>query len=210
MTRQTDSFAAMISMATAMIVFAAILPIFLEMLSALSSNLAGAHAFESLITATQHFISVFVGLLKFAAGVGVGLLWLVILNGLYNGYRSSPYSLTDIGVQGRALLVEAIDLGDDDAECLTCGRDDGHGVRRGHVEELVLFGLPILTTGDSQTFDCIDCTDREGLRALDEEHDEDVLDLALDQSDDESDENAETDVATEMHPFATDEDGDDR
>jgi len=176
-----------------------------------------APLFEGIATALSQTLDGLVTVASFLAEVAGAAIAAYAAVKLVQTAIESPYSPKSVGVHGRALPVEAIDLDDhDDAECLTCGRDDGHGVRRGHVEEFVVFGLPIWTTERSETHDCIDCTDREGLRALDEKHDEDVLDLALggstdeDDSNEESDEDPEKDAATEMHPFATDEDGDDR
>lgn len=145
---------------------------------------------------------------------------------LYWGYKllqtavSSPYSTLDVGVHGRALPVEAIDLDDhDDAECLTCGREEGLGVRRGYVNEHVIFGLPVLEKNRKETYDCVAHTDRKGLDALDQD-DRDALDLALEDSNDQDkDENTDneadaTDFRTETgqltkKPLATDEeDGD--
>jgi len=141
---------------------------------------------EALTTALSQALSTVVAVLSFLGQV-VGLALIIfggytILKTLLQTAVSSPYSVRDVGVHGRALPVEAIDLGDHDAECLTCGREEGLGVRRGYVNEHVVFGLPVWEKNREETYDCVAHTDRKGLDALDQD-DRDALDLALEQSD---------------------------
>jgi hypothetical protein len=155
----------------------------LLILEQLEQSPEGAQAAEHLTAALSQVLSRVVLVASFTAkAVGLAMV-------LYWGYTvlqtaiSSPYSVSSVGVHGRALPVEAIDLGDhDDAECLTCGREEGLGVRRGYVNEHVVFGLPVLEKNREETYDCVAHTDRKGLDALDQD-DRDALDLALEQSD---------------------------
>ena len=156
------------------IVTVMMLPIILKTLYQLASSPVFQEVFASYVTAVAGFILV---LLKLGI-VGGG--------GAYAAFRlgktvgSSPYPVRSVGVNGRPLSVKAVDLGDhDDAECLTCGRDDGPGVRRGYVDVYTAFGIPLREFDRSETYDCVAHTGRDGLNALDTE-DQDALDLALD------------------------------
>ena len=145
-------------------IFVDILPIFVELLAALEDS-----------------SRVFVEAISFLLPIVLSAIALKVGLVLADTARESPYSVSSVGVNGRPLPVEAVDLGDhDDAECLTCGRDDGPGVRRGFVEEIVLAGVPLWESDRSETYDCPEHTDREGLRVLGDEEDQDGLDLALD------------------------------
>lgn len=173
-----DPFRFMIGFIATLILIVPILPILLALLQELSRTLWPT--FLSLVPAVLAVLKVGV--------VAVGIL---AAYNLIDAAKSSPYPVPSIGVNGRVLPVEAVDLGHhDDAECLTCGRDDGPGVRRGYVESYTVFGLPVREVDRSETYDCAAHTGRDGLDALNhdlEDDDRDALDLVLEQTNDDQD-----------------------